>query len=153
MEKELTWQAHDHSHTQKGTDWFWVLGILAVSAAVVSILFNNYFFALLILVATTTLAMLAKRTPRTVSFHLTAQGLTAGAEHYTWDVISAFWIEEQPHGDAILLIDTTKALAPHLSIPIPAYRTEEMRTFLSEHVKEEELHEPFSNKIIEFFGL
>lgn len=152
MEKDITWQAEDHYHTHKNQDWFWVLGIAAVSVSIVAILFQNFFFAILILVAAFTLALLARREPRIVHFTLTKQGLLTGPEHYPWNAIRAFWIDTTLTPPT-LLIDTTKILAPHLFIPIPKNRVEEIRAFLKENVKEEELHEPATHKIIEFFGL
>ncbi len=152
MEKEIIWQAGDHVHTKKEVDWFWALWILATSASIVAILFHNYFFALLVLIAAFTIALLAKRESRSVTFKLDATGLTSGAEYYKWEIINAFWIDTTDDTNN-LLIDTTKILAPHLFIPIPANRMEDIRIFLSKYVKEEELHEPFPNKIAEFFGL
>jgi len=130
-----------------------VLGILATSVSVIAILFHNYFFAILVLVAAFTLSLLAKRIPRIVTFTLTSQGLIAGTENYPWSIIATFNIKHNTSNSSVLLIDTIKILAPHLSIPIPNHKAEEIRTFLSEYIKEEELHEPLSNKVIEFFGL
>ena len=152
MSREIVWQASDHVHHQKGADWFWVLGILAVSTSVVAILFRNFFFALLVLVASFTLALLAKRPAKIIQFKLSSTGLFVGPTHYPWASIRTFWIHTADNSH-VLLIQTTSALAPHFSIPLPSQRTEEIRTFLQERVAEEELHEPASHKIMEFFGL
>lgn len=152
MKKEVIWQAHEHNHTSKSADWFWVLGILAVSISIVAILFRNFFFALLILVAAFTLALLAKRVPRTMQFKLDEQGLLVGTQLYTWKTIQVYRITS-PETSPILLIGTTKIFSPHLSIPIPIHKVEDIRTILSKNVKEGEINEPASHKIIEFFGL
>ncbi len=152
MEKQIIWQAVDSAHSPKGRDWFWILGIFAISASVVAILFRNYFFALLVLVASFAIALLVRRTPSNIQFKLDSKGLLVGREQYQWDTIRAFWIDTDA-SSPVLLVDTTKILAPHISIPIPKYRAKEIQSLFKEHSKEAELHEPVSNKIIEFFGL
>ncbi len=152
MEKQITWQATDSVRSPKSSDWFWILGIFAVSTSVVAILFHNLFFALLVLIASLTLALLAKRTSANINFKLSENGLSVGRELYPWNTIRAFWIDTEATSP-LLLVDTTKILAPQLSIPIPKYKAKDVQSLFKKHSKEEELHEPISNKIIEFFGL
>ncbi len=152
MDNEIIWQAEEHHHTSKSADWFWVLGIAAVSASVISILFHNFFFALLVLVAAFTLALLARRTPNLVQFKINSQGFFVGTEQYAWDTVQAFYIKSEDSPPK-LLINTRKILAPHLLVPLPTHKIEGVRTLLAKYTKEEDLAEPVTHKVSEFLGL
>jgi hypothetical protein len=148
----IRWSAYEHEHTERTSDWFWALGIITVCAALTSILFGNVLFALLIVVAATVLALLARTPPELHEFELSEKGIrTAGVLH-KYDEILSFWVETE--GTApLLLVDTTKLMSPNLIIPLGDADPAEVRTFLRERVEEVPMKEPFSHKILEFFGL
>src|SRR3989344_4172426 len=59
----LRWSAYEHEHVERGSDWYWALGIVAVSAALTSILFDDFLFAVLILLAAVVLVLLSRTPP------------------------------------------------------------------------------------------
>jgi len=150
----LRWTAYEHEHIERGSDWFWALGIVAVSIAVTSILFHDFLFAILILVAAFTLALLAKKPPDLTKFEISDRGIRVNDTLHRYDEIISFWIEEEitPHRP-LLLIDTTKPLAPNLIIPIEHIDPSLVRAFLQERTTETPMKEPLAHKILEFFGL
>ena len=75
MNETITWRAEEHRHVERGSDWYWALGVIAVSSAVTAVLFNNILFALLIVVAAATLGMIASRPPAIADFVLRAPRL------------------------------------------------------------------------------
>ena len=130
-----------------------MLGISAISIAVVAILFGNYFFALLILIASATLALLAKQPPTTITCTLSESGLAVGLTKFPWETLINFWIQSDDPDMHILSINTKRALSPHMAIPLPPQQSRIIYDFLKEHLPEEEAHEPVSNKLVNLFGL
>ena len=149
----IRWQAYEHEHIERGKDWYWALGIIAVCAALISVLFGNSLFGILILVAAATLGLLAKTTPSPVEFELTERGIRVGDVLHRYEEVISFWVEEHDVNPPILLIDTVKWLSPNLVIPIEGVDPREVRAFLSERAVEIPMKESAAHKILEFFGL
>lgn len=149
----LRWSAYEHEHVERSTDWYWALGIVAVSIAVTSILFQDFFFAVLILLAAVTLALLAKRPPELAEFELSDKGVRINQKLHRYDEVLAFWVEDDHHGRAELLIDTTKWLSPNLVLPIEHIDPALVRAFLKERVEERYMKESPAHRILEIFGL
>jgi hypothetical protein len=152
MPENITWRAMEHHHTEKGSDWFWALGIIAVSSAVVALLFNNFLFALLIIIGSFTMALLASQPPRELQFTLTKRGIMIDRALYPYKMLMAFWIEEREDDVPILIVDAQRFLTPHLLISLEDVDAEEVREYLLEYLPEEELHEPFAQRLAEALG-
>jgi len=149
----MRWEAYEHKHVERGSDWFWALGIIAASTAITAIIFANILFAILIVIAAITLGLLATREPKLFTFELSARGIRAGSHVFPFSSIRAFWIEEEDRDEPILLVDTDRIMAPDLVIPLPpSVNPQEVRSFLLEHTEEKELHESIPLRILEFFG-
>ncbi len=149
----LQWSAYEHEHIHRGSDWFWALGIVAVSAALTSILFHDVLFAILILIAAVILGLLANVPPELVRFEVSDRGVRVGDTLHRFSEIISFWVEDEKGPHPMLLIDTTKPLAPNFIIPINGVDPHTLRLFLRNHAEEVPMKEPFSHKIFEFFGL
>lgn len=149
----LRWSAYEHEHVPRGSDWFWALGIVAVSAALVAILFHDILFAIIILVGAGILAMLANIPPDLVEFEISDRGIRVGDTMHRFEEVISFWVEDHGVESPLLLIDTTKFMAPNLIIPIEHIDHRAVRAFLRERVEEVPMKEPFAHKILEFFGL
>ncbi len=150
----LRWSAYEHEHTERGSDWYWALGIFAVSAALTSLLLHNVLFAVLILLAAVTIALLARTPPEIARFELSDKGIRVNGRLHRFEQIISFWVdEEHPHGRPLLLIDTVKFMAPNLIIPIEGIDPKLVHAYLLERSKEVEMKEPLSHKIFEFLNL
>ncbi|KKW24773.1 MAG: hypothetical protein UY70_C0032G0006 [Candidatus Kaiserbacteria bacterium GW2011_GWB1_52_6] len=148
----LHWTAYDHEHIERGSDWYWALGIFAVCAALTSILFHDVLFAILIILAAVTLGMLARTPPELTEIEISEKGIRVGDTMHQYHEIISFWVEE--HGDVpLLLVDTIKFMSPNLIIPIEHEDASLVRAYLKEHSKEVHMKEPIAHKILEFFGL
>ncbi len=148
----LRWNAYEHDHVPRGNDWYWALGIVAASVAVMSILFHNFLFAILILIAATTLGMLANVLPEIVRFEISERGIRTGDTMHRFEEIISFWVEEEG-GRPLLLVDTVKLFSPNLIIPLENIDPRTVREYLRKHAEEVPMKEPFSHKMLEFFGL
>lgn len=149
----LRWSAYEHGHVERGSDWFWALGIVAICAALTSILFHNLLFAILILVAAATIGMQARHAPELVEFELSNRGIRVDGTMHRFEEVLAFWVEDHAVERPLLLVDTTKFMAPNLIIPIEGIDPHEVREFLRTRAKETPMKEPIAHKILEFFGL
>lgn len=147
----LRWMAYEHEHIERGSDWFWALGIIAVSAALTSILFANVLFALLIIVAASTIALVARHPHELHEFEISEKGIRTGMTMHPYENIISYWIDEE--GDQpLLLIDTTALMAPNLVIPLEDIPPESVREFFTERVEEIPMKEALPHKIMEFLG-
>jgi hypothetical protein len=149
----LRWSAYEHEHIERGSNWFWALGIVAVCVALVSILFHDVLFAILVILAATTLGMLANVPPDLVQFEISDRGIRVGGTLHRFDEIISFWVEEEKSERPLLLVDTIKFMSPNLIIPIEHIDPHVIRTFLQERTQEVPMKEPFAHKILEFLGL
>ena len=147
----LRWSAYEHEHIERGRDWFLALGVVAVCVAVTSILFHDTLFGILVLCAAGTIALLANVPPEMVEFEVSERGVRVGRVLHRYDEIISFWVEDE-HGEPLLLIDTTKFMAPNLVIPIHDLDSAVLRDFLSNFAAEVPMREPLSHKIFEFLG-
>ena len=148
----MRWRAYEHEHFERGGDWFWALGIIAVSAALTSILFDDVLFGLLIVLAAVVIGMLARRPPTLHEFELTNRGIKVGDTMHSYDEVISFWVEEEGERPT-LLVDTIKFMSPNLIIPLEGVDPVHVRAFLRERAHEVPMQESFAHKILEFFGL
>lgn len=149
----LRWSAYEHEHIERSVDWFWALGIVAVSIALTSILFGNVLFAILIIVAAYTIGRIARTPPELVEFELSDRGVRVGGTLHRYDEIISFWVEDELDKAPLLLVDTIKFMSPNLIIPIEGIDPHEVRVFLQERADEVPMKEPVSHKILEFLGI
>jgi len=149
----LRWSAYEHEHIERGSDWFWALGIVAVCAALTSVLFSNVLFAIVLIVAAFTIGLIARTPPKLIEFELSDRGIRIGGTLHRYDNIIAFWVEDEHDREPLLLVDTTKFMSPNLIIPIEDIDPAEVREFLQQRVEERPMREPVSHKILEFFGI
>ena len=149
----LRWSAYEHEHIERNSDWFWALGIIAICAAIVAILFHDFFFAVLIVLAATTIGMLARTPADIMEFELSDRGIKAGGTMHRFEEIISFWVEDHDVERPMLLVDTIKFMAPNLIIPIEGIEPRVVRDYLRSRAEEVPMKEPASHKILEFFGL
>lgn len=147
----LRWSAYEHEHIERGSDWFWALGVIAVSGALTSILFGNFLFAVVILLAATSIGLIAQRPPELHEFELSEKGVRIGQTMHPYDTIISFWVDEEIE-KPLLLVDTTTFMSPNLIIPVGDIHPDDIRDYLRPHAEEIPMKEPTAHKILEFFG-
>ncbi len=150
--RAIEWEAPEHHHGVKNGDWFWVLGILAISGAVASVLFNNILLALVILIGSAVMAIQALRPAKTVTFAITQRGIKIDSDFYPYTTLESYYIEEHYIHDHQLLIRSQKMFMPLLILPLPDEDVEGIEKIIAERLPEEHIEEPLANKILEFFG-
>lgn len=149
----LRWNAYEHEHVERGSEWFWALGIAAVCAALTAIILSDILFAVLILVAAFVIALLARHAPDVSTFEISAKGVRVDKTLHRYDEIISFWVEDEHDGHPLLLIDTLKVMSPNLIIPIHDIEPGLIRSYLLEHAVETPMKEPLAHKVLEFLGI
>lgn len=147
----ISWQAPEYHHERKTADWYWAVGIIAVSIGAVSVFLGNTIFAILIIVGAFSLMLYATRPPETIRVTLDERGVTAGKLRYPYSSLKSFWINEH-HKPAKLLITAKKTLAPQIVVSLQDVPVEDVHNFLSERLDEEEQHEPIIQLVMEYLG-
>lgn len=147
----LEWEALEHHHEEKGNDWFWAVGIVAISIAVASIIWGNLLFGVLILIATFSLVLHAVRHPQIHKVKIDGRGVTIDKFHYPYKSLDSFWISEEEN-PPVLLLKSQRFFLPLLVIRLDTVHPEDVRESLREMLYEDEMHEPFFQKVAEYFG-
>lgn len=138
-------------HTEKSADWYWIVGIVSVTLAVISVLLGNTLFAILIIVGVFTLTLYSTKKPHMVSIELLPSGIKINDLVYLYTSLESFWIEEHELSPRILL-KTTKKIAPYVTILLGDANPHEVRDELLVHLPEIKHSEPFLEKLLIYFG-
>lgn len=152
--KKITWETVDHIKEEKSSDWFWILGIVTISIAVLAIFFGNILLALLILLAAVAAILLAHSVPRILEYEISRKGIRAGDTIYSFASLESFWvIDEDGYDRDRILLKSSKMLMPLIIIPLgESVDPEEIREYLLEYLDEEEMYEPLSEQIMTWLG-
>lgn len=152
MEKvSLTWQAPEYNHYQRTTDWFWAVGIITLSIAVLAFIYNNALFGILILISAGILVFYAVREPGVINYEINQRGIMIDKDLHPYLTIESFWIETR-HGEPKIILKSKKNLLPYIIIPLHEESVDDVSNVLSEFLEEKELQEPVSHKIMEYLG-
>ncbi len=150
MEK-IEWRSPQHIYTEKTADWYWIVGIITVTIAIVSVILNNVIFAILIMVSSFTLSLFASHEPEIVLNEINTSGIKKGTVFYPYSDAESFWVET---GDRYprILFKLKQKLSQYLIILIDLDDAESIKNFLSQHVTEEKMTESIFEKLLIYFG-
>jgi len=148
---KLSWTTIEYLHTEKTSDWYWIVGIITLSIALISIILNNIIFAILIIVSSFTLSLFASRKPEKINIEIDRLGVTVGKSKYPYRELESFWIETREVHHRVL-IKSKAILKPYIVIFIENVDPEKIRATLSEHLHEEEHSEPLLEKLLLYLG-
>lgn len=148
----IRWQAYDHVYYEKGADWYWILGIVVVTLSAIALLLNNVLFFILILLAGFTVALYGSKHPDIIEYEVSRRGIAEGNKLYPYATLDCFWIDESGP-QALLLVAPQKTFGSDLAIPLEGVKIGELADFLEEHIPEEAIERPWTQKLIELVGL
>lgn len=148
----LEWEAHEYLHTEKGHDWYWALGLIAVAGAVASLLFSNVLFAVLILISAFVLAIFASRKPNAVRFAVTQRGVRIDDTLYPYQTLTSFSIDDSHPHTPKLILESKKIFVPKMTIPLEGVHPDEVHDFLVSVLPEGDHAEPLTHRVMEYLG-
>ena len=131
--KNFFWHAPEYPHKEKSSDWYWTIGIISAALVVTSIIFGNVLFGLVLGIGAFTLTMLASRKPGIVSVEINDKGVAVDKTLYPFAAIDSFYM-------------------PLIAVPVRYKDLEELRTFLSSHLKEEVFEQGIIQTIFDRLG-
>ena len=152
MSQKLEWQSYDRIEQRHSPDWYWAVGIIALSLAVTAVIFNNILFAILVFVSTIALFLRTLQKPQLLHYELTNRGLWTNRNFQSLTAFDSFWVEEDTEPRSKLLMKSKGMLTPLLVATLEGVPPESVRELLSEYLPEAELHEPLSMRIMEYLG-
>lgn len=150
MEK-IEWLSPQYIHTEKTRDWYWVVGIITLTIALVAIILNNPIFAVLIVVSSFTLSLFASRKPEIMENTLDSDGLRVGKMLYPYDHMESFFVETADKYPRLIL-KLKQRLSQYVTVLIDPDDAEDIKIFLRNHIKEEKLTESIIEKFLIYFG-
>lgn len=147
----LRWEAPEFEYKEKGSDWYWILGVVAVFGALIAIILGNILFAVFIGMGAFLVGIYASKPPETLQIELNRKGIHINDVFYPHRSIKSFWVEDLEEGRERLLLTPKTALALQVVIPVENIDPDLVREFMEEFVEEEEQAESLVEKLIEFF--
>lgn len=151
MGHKLQWQAHEHLHYERSKDWYWAVILIAAAMVFLAFYFGDILFGVFIIVAVFTLITLTLHEPPYRSFEINEKGIAVDDTLFPYETIDSFAVTHDELENKILL-KSQKVFMPMIVIPIEDVPPSDIREYLLDHLDEEELHEPLSQKLMEFVG-
>jgi hypothetical protein len=149
--EKIEWSMPEYNEKERNNDWFWALGVIVIAATVTSIIFGNYFFAIFIVVSGGLLVMFAVKKPDMVSYELNEKGLKIMSRLFPYKNITSFYVQRDT--PTTLFIKSERLIMPIISMPIEYSMADDIRNkMLEKNIKEEEMKEHVSEKIMESIG-
>lgn len=152
MENKVSWKALEYKRKDKTADWYWAVIIISLSIVIISFMVHNVLFAILIIIATGILLSFSINPPKTVEITMNQKGITVGKDRYPFASLESFWVENLDADNQKILFRSKKILMPLIIIPLEEYNHLDIREYLLQYLKEEEMHEPLAQRIMEKLG-
>lgn len=150
--RSVRWEAPEHQHIEKTSDWYWILGIVAVAGSVASILLGNTLFGVVILLAAATMIIFSHSEPKMLVFEVSGRGVRCGNEFTPYTQLEAFYLDEESPKGPMLILKQEHVLSQLILMPLPEECVQDIDDIVSAKLPEEHLEEPFSQRILEFLG-
>lgn len=150
--KAVTWEAPEHRHIENSSDWFWVLGIIALCGAVAAFFLGNFLFALVILLGAVVMALRAAKPPQIVSFMVGNRGVRAGEKLFPYSSLESYRVDEDDPFGPTLLLKAKQFHLPLIVMPIPEEYVDDIEDLLRDRLPEDDLEEPLGHKLLEIVG-
>ncbi len=150
--RSVNWEAPEHRHIEKTTDWYWVVGIIAISASVVSIILDDVLFSIVILLGAATMIVFGHRKPKVLPFEISIRGVRVSETLYGYESLEQYSIDEEALEGPQLILRSKHFFMPLIIIPLPEEYVDDIEAILSERIPEVHMQEPLSHRLLEFFG-
>ena len=148
----ISWDTPEHAYNEKTDDWYWIVGVVGFTIAILAWLFGNGLFGGVMLVGTLTLMLHGARRPRVIRVELTGNGVRIGSHFHPYSQLKAFSIDEESDPQ-VLVLDIKSPLLRDVHLYLESgMSADHIRQFLLDHL-DEKYHEPsFAEGLIHYLG-
>ena len=151
-EPRVSWKIEEYTHREKGPDWYWALGVIALAGAAIAIIYKDTFFGIFIVLAALILGFYAARKPEIIDIAISDEGIRIRNYLYPFERLKGFAIDENELG-AHLIIESDRAMTPVISISLPVTLDPDgIAALLRTKLPEKPLKESISHRLMEHLG-
>ena len=151
--RSVAWEAPEHTHPDKGGDWYFALGIITISVVVAAIIFSNFLFAILAALSGASIAVAASQPPRIIRYGVSPRGIQVETTLHPIASLESFYINDDDPRGPVLLAVSKKSFTPMIVVPIPEEYIDEIDDILGERMAEAYLEEPLVHRLLDKIGL
>lgn len=148
----VEWITIEHAYYEKSNDWFWIVGIIGITAALLAIILGNLLFAVLIVIAAATVIIRGGKIPNLILIKLGPSGVRIGEKLYPYQSFKSFSIDEEDELPILTLVPKGFAIT-QLRFPIEEVDLETVRDYLLDHLDESYHEHSFAESIAHYLGL
>ena len=149
----IEWQVLEFEPHDKGSDWYWILGIVVVIGALIAIVFSNTLFSILIVLSGFILGVYASKHPDMLFCKVDRRGIHVNREEHLHKDIDSFWIDESREDRPRLLLTMKNRFSVQVSIPLGDVDIDDLHEYLSSYIHEEEQNETLTEQIMEWLKI
>lgn len=136
---EIKWEAPEFEYREREASWYWISIIIAAAIIALSVWQKNFLFGLFIVIAEILVIVWGNKTPRTVAFALTEQGIEIeGGKNYPFGEMDAFSVDvahkDEPW-DTVIFHFRGKFKLP-LMVKLPKEKLEKTKESVKQVLKE-----------------
>jgi hypothetical protein len=148
--ESIQWNASEFVYHEKSPDWYWILGILTVFGALISVVLRNVLFAILIIVAALIVALYASKRPSVGYFEINRRGVLVNKKLHPYSALESFWVDEVVGQTPKLLLTPKNTFSLQIVLPLHGdVDITNMRTLLSKNLEEVEQSESIVERVME----
>ncbi len=149
--KEIEWETLEHTYYEKTSDWYWIVGVIGGTLAILCFVFSNPTLGLVLLIGTVSVMLHAAKVPGKVKVSILDNGVRVGSQFYPYANLTAFSLDEKAT-PPVLVLDSKAFLATDLRLWLEDIEPDLVRDYLLDHLNEK-YHEPsFAEGLIHFLG-
>ena len=147
----ISWETAEHAYNEKTSDWYWIVGIVGLTIAILAWLFGNALLGGVMIVGTLTIMLHGAKRPRIIRVELNGNGVRIGSHFHPYNQLKAFSLDEESDPQ-VLVLDIKSPLLRDVHLFLHDISAENVRQFLLDHL-DEKYHEPsFAEGLIHYLG-
>lgn len=148
----LSWRTLEHADKERGGDWVWYAGLVALIVAILCFIFGNPFLGIFSIVAGVVVILIATKKPQELEITLSAEGIFINDMQIPYSSVTQFWLDEKGESDKLQLV-AKGSFAPVIEIPLEDVRAEDVREYLlAKGCEEKEIRASVSTAIFHKIG-
>ena len=133
----IEWETLEYEHREKPSNWYWLVGFIALLLVVGAIILKNFLLAILVLLGAFTLVLYARRRPKIIKVAVSRRGIQIHNNLFPYHTLRSFWLhDEEP--ERKIIIQSEKLFMPHIHLPLATDLDHQaLRAFLLDFLPEE----------------